>query len=250
MTKIDAQVFLKIWEKVAQKEHLTDRGLSLRLGITPSAVAHWRSGRTAFVMPGMLGRLEKKLGYEVEFKEDGSWQLHKIGEELKIAEKREEKSLDRGEHRFRESLVWPVARKVDVQKGRIQFGESGGFSPLEEYDLKENIWVPVDDDSMNPLIPKGSWLLVQKNARPDTGEIGVIGERSTDAIAIGMVTRVNGRYQINPGKGKIMSFDPREPNFSHRVLAIVYPRDPARMRLLQKRINGRGKVAALESQEE
>jgi hypothetical protein len=229
MTKIDAKVFLEIWEKVAQREHLTDRGLSLKIGVTPSAVTHWRNRRTAFVMPGLLRKLEERLGYTVEFGKDGTWQLHKKGEELTAAEKAEGRFVRRPEHRIVEALAWPEARKISVEDDRVQFNESGGFSPLTMDDWRENIWVQMEDDSMSPVIPKGSWLLVQKKVKPNSGGIGVFAERSSQTVIIGIVTIDKGKYQIKSASGKLMSFKPNEISSSYRVLAIVYPRDSARI---------------------
>ncbi|MCX6141800.1 MAG: hypothetical protein NTZ35_01135 [Ignavibacteriales bacterium] len=223
MSKIEAKLFLKIWEKIAQQEHLTDRGLSLKLGVTPSAVTHWRSGRTAFVMPGILDRLEKKLGYKVKFKDDGTWELRQIGEGRTTTQKTEEQWIAQRGRQSRQTLVWPVSRKLTVGDRGIGFGEWIRISPLEEYDLRRNIWVQMDDESMSPLVPKGSWLLVQKMVKPCTGELGLVSAKTSNTVMIGIVAIDKSRYQVNPTNGKPNSFKPEEILSAHRVLSIAFP---------------------------
>ena len=227
MAKIEAKLFLKIWEKVAQQENLTDRGLSLKLGITPSAVTHWRSGRTGFVMPGILDRLKKKLGYTVNFKDDGTWQLHQIGRGTASTQKTERRLINREGGHSGDTFVWPVSRKLTVGDRGIEFEEWISHSPLKEYDLRRNIWVQMDDESMSPLIPKGSWLLVQKMVEPRTGELGLVAAATLKTKMIGIVTIDKSRYQVNPINGKLNFFKPEEILSMHRVISIAFPRDSA-----------------------
>ena len=234
MGKIDAKLFLGIWEEIAQQEHLTDRGLSLKLGITPSAVTHWRSGRTAFVMPKMLDRLEKKLGYTVQIKKDGTWQLRRIGKETATRQKTDLQRIDHQLGLSRDAFVWPVSTKVTVGDRGIRFEEWGSFSPIREHDLIRNIWVRMDDDSMSQLVPKGSCLLVQKTVKPLTGELGLIAVATSNTVMIGIVTIDKSRYQIKLANGKLNSFKPEEILSANRVLAIVFPRDSADDSLVNK----------------
>jgi hypothetical protein len=225
MTKLDAKLFLEIWEKIAQQEHLTDRGLSLKIGITPSAVTHWRSGRTAFVMPGILVRLEKKLGYRVKFEENGAWRLQNFSK----SPIQNEKSLDRlvaqRGQRSRDSFHWPLAARVSASERGIRFEEAADFSPIADYELAGNVWARMDDESMGPIIPKGSWLLVRKNVKPKTGDIGLIAVATLANVLIGVVSIDEHTYQIAPANGKSFSFKPEEILSAHRVLAVAYHGD-------------------------
>ncbi|WP_413509890.1 helix-turn-helix domain-containing protein [Carnobacterium maltaromaticum] len=67
--------------------------------------------------------------------------------------------------------------------------------PLEMYDNPEEIQVPVDianaypnsyllqvdGDSMNKLVPDGSYVLIQKTKELDSGEVGVVAVNGTEA---------------------------------------------------------------------
>jgi hypothetical protein len=236
---------------------LTDRGLSLKIGLTPSAVTHWRSGRTAFVMPKMLDRLEKNLGYTVKFRKDGTWELHHIGRGTTISGNTAEQWVDERRHRYGDTFVWPVSRKLTVGDRGIGFEEWISISPLKEYDLRQNIWVQTDDESMSPPIPKGSWLLVQKMIKPRTGELGLVAVAPSNTALIGIVTIEKNRYQIKPTNGKLNSFKPEEILSAHRVLAITFPfestldaRANSRRRVLRQGTSTVDPSAPSESQEE
>jgi len=228
MSKIDAKVFVKIWDEVANKEHLTDRGLSIKIGITPSAVTHWRLGRTAHVRPEMLRKLEEKFGYVVEFRKDGTWRLYNKKEQLSDATARRETRIDQRDHHSRESLTRPQVLEITADDTGVQFKEEGYSSPLLDDHLAGTVWMRMAVDSKNPFITKKSWILVSKRVRPRSGDLALIAVKGNKTPILGVVTIDEDKHEIRTADGKLVSLNPEDIASEHRVLAIVFPDDTAR----------------------
>ncbi|HEY5614892.1 MAG TPA: helix-turn-helix transcriptional regulator [Bacteroidota bacterium] len=77
MNKIVTKKFLLLWDEILRLEHKTDAELAGNIGIRPSTVSNWRTGRSKAVRPHQIAAIEKKLGYSIELTRDGKWKIAK-----------------------------------------------------------------------------------------------------------------------------------------------------------------------------
>jgi SOS-response transcriptional repressor LexA len=169
MTRIKVSLFLRLWDTLAQLEKETDHGLSVRLGISPGAVTQWRNGKTKAVQPQLFRRIEEKLGYLVELRPDGRWDLRKV-------------SHGNLERDYQESLSilgpsgkrYPVVSKIAMIQGRVGYYSTDSEAPLMGEDYKDGFWFEVSDYSMDPRYTPGDLVLVQPNLHTVNGDFALV----------------------------------------------------------------------------
>lgn len=197
MEVIFVREFLPVWEDLLKLERESDRSLSLRLGLTPAAVSHWRTGITKTIRPKILNEIER-LGYKVDRASSGRWEI------LKLPPSR--------------SQVEGASTQVKTKKGPSSYPvilrmliEGNGFriEPLREVkvplgmDFDTAYWIEVKGESMYPKYSNGDLVLVHADIEPTTGDFAAVRYKGNENL---LVRRVFVR-------GKNIALVPLNPTF-------------------------------------
>jgi DNA-binding transcriptional regulator YdaS (Cro superfamily) len=85
MKKIAVSVLLALWDDIKAREWESDNNMAIRVGISPSTVTHWRTGRVKAVQPRTIKQIEEAMGYDVSLSDAGEWRVVKKGIALDLA---------------------------------------------------------------------------------------------------------------------------------------------------------------------
>ena len=68
---------LELWDELLKLEWMKDATLAAKVGLNPSTIASWRSGRNKTAHPYNVKVLSEKLGYKIELTDAGKWKIEK-----------------------------------------------------------------------------------------------------------------------------------------------------------------------------
>ena len=174
-TSVTVKNFLKIWDKIARFEALSDRQLCLRLGISPGTASSWRTGRAKVVRLRELFLIRQKLGYEVGINADGSLSIKSrkgsVGEEKN---ERFEFPARPEEHEPISRLQFPYAKGLGLINGRFEYKGAAMTTPFPTKEIESAVWIRMEDESMEPIIHKNDLLLVSPNRQSKPEGIALV----------------------------------------------------------------------------
>ncbi len=78
MKSIPVKKFLDLWDQLLKIEWEQDAGLAKRIGLTPTAVYHWRAEDVVKVRPSIIKSIEEKLSVKVSLSSTGKWVIDKV----------------------------------------------------------------------------------------------------------------------------------------------------------------------------
>ena len=165
MRKIQAREFIKLWEKIAELEQLSDREMCSRLGISPLNPTYWRTGKTSAIRPRTLRLLSEILHYEVATRRDGTFILPTDRPRRNILSQDVDAEESRSTASDRHSLLAPLA-EIEQTGESISIEQMGQFSPLRPSDLEGSSWYRIKNDSLGPIFLRGDCLLLGQEATP------------------------------------------------------------------------------------
>lgn len=82
MKRLTAKKMLELWDELLKREWMKDATLASKVGLNPSTIASWRSGRNKTAHPYNVKMLSEKLGYRIELSDDGKWTIEKASDAL------------------------------------------------------------------------------------------------------------------------------------------------------------------------
>ena len=78
MERITSKKILELWDEILKREWMKDATLAAKVGLNPSTIASWRSGRNKTAHPYNVRMLSEKLGYRIELTPDNKWVVEKL----------------------------------------------------------------------------------------------------------------------------------------------------------------------------
>lgn len=175
---LEAGSFLKLWNEIRQLQRETDRGLCLKVGISPAAVTHWRTGRSKRVKPQLLRQIEERLGYKIQLRGDGGWEINKTSAEIDLvpADERMASAHQRAIEARRARAMqgdYPTVRRIYDEEGQP------GFVPPQNvrkdpFGAMGPCWFEVKDSSMEPRYYVGDKVLFRTDIKPSNGDFAVV----------------------------------------------------------------------------
>ena len=179
MKYIEVRKFLKLWERIGHLERETDRGLCLRVGISPAAVSHWRAGKSKTVKPLMIRLIEERLGYKIELRQDGNWDIKKVNRPTDIGGDKNLGpywNLRRGEKRrdLSSEGKYQIVSDIAALKDQIEFDNKPDDLWSKGGESLDYFWVEVHDSSMEPRYLPGDLVLIPRSSEPSSGDFAVV----------------------------------------------------------------------------
>jgi SOS-response transcriptional repressor LexA len=197
MEKILVKEFLPLWNDLLNIEHESDRSFSLRLGLTPAAISHWRTGITKTIHPKILAEIER-LGYNVGRAPSGRWEIIELPPSRGKAEGTSPQSQAK---KGRSS--YPLILRMLVEGNDFRIEPLRDVKAPVGMDFATAYWVEVKDDSMFPRYSDGDFVLVHADIEPTTGEFAAVRYKGNENL---LVRRVFIR-------GKNIALAPLNPTF-------------------------------------
>lgn len=174
-TPVTVKNFLKVWDKIARLEALSDRQLCLKLGISPGTASSWRTGKAKVIRMRELRLIRQKLAYEVGINADGSLSIKsRKGSVEQEKNERFEFPAKPEERETISRLQFPYAKGLGLVNGRFEYKGAAMTTPFPTKEIDSAVWIRMEDDSMEPIIHTHDLLLVSPDRQSKAEGIALV----------------------------------------------------------------------------